>query len=77
MDKVQENWFPSQHPYTVWVKYNLQSAILLSSFGSDGWYRRYPTVKIGYTSKTSNGTENERNFQIGINSYTELKQLKT
>lgn len=55
----------------------IQSAILQSSFDSDGWYRRFPTVKIGNASKTSKGTENERNFQIGTNSYNETAENRT
>lgn len=58
MDMVRENWFPGQHLHKVRVKCNLQSAILQSSFGHDVWYRRFPTVKIGETSRTFNGTEN-------------------
>lgn len=69
MDKVQESWFPSQHSYRVWVKYNIESAILTKFFGS--WYRRFPIVKVDNTSETSNVPENKKIFQIGTNSYNE------
>lgn len=77
MDKGQESCFPSQHPYRVWVKYNLQSETLESSCDSGHWYSRFPRVKVGNTSKTSNGTENERNFHIGTNSYNEIAENMT
>lgn len=40
-------------------------------------YRRFPTVKIDNMSKSSVGTENERNFWSGATSYNEIAENMT
>lgn len=40
-------------------------------------YRRFPIVKTGNISKTSVGTENEKNFQSGATSYNEIAKNMT